>query len=121
MAHLRGLELRTLVLSKVLGYRGFSPRCLRRCCLKEWTFQRFVVYGGPHRRAPRESVHHPQIDDAYEVMNERFPPFGTRSGTRATESDGESMKIRMGFRVLGLLAQLVEQRTFNPTVQGSNP
>ena len=31
------------------------------------------------------------------------------------------MKILLGFRVLGLLAQLVEQRTFNPTVQGSNP
>ncbi len=28
------------------------------------------------------------------------------------------MKILLGFRVLGLLAQLVEQRTFNPTVQG---
>ncbi len=30
-------------------------------------------------------------------------------------------KMLTEFRVLGLLAQLVEQRTFNPTVQGSSP
>ncbi len=64
---------------------------------------------------------HPQIDDAQEVLNERFPPISTRSGTRTTESDEESTKLDRASRVLGLLAQLVEQRTFNPTVQGSNP
>ena len=46
------------------------------------------------------------------------------SGTEANGNSGLTPEIGMlssSGHSVGLLAQLVEQRTFNPTVQGSNP
>ena len=46
------------------------------------------------------------------------------TGTEANGNSGLTPEIHMlssSGHSVGLLAQLVEQRTFNPTVQGSNP
>ena len=59
---------------------------------------------------------HPRIEDARAVLAARFGPIDTPSAPERHTENGNTEKHGSG-----LLAQLVEQRTFNPTVQGSSP
>ena len=84
----------------------------------EWTSRRGGVYGRARPDThPFRWLDSLQTHDALEV-----PEGGSKLSPQPTRSTPlEPNESRKQFQALGLLAQLVEQRTFNPTVQGSSP
>jgi len=110
---------------KIEGADGLDLRDFRHAATTDMARKAGHLTGtsytvGHVQQATTSRYVHPRIDDAKAVLAARFGAIDTPcvdpSEPQTTHGEGNTEK-----QEVGLLAQLVEQRTFNPTVQGSSP